>query len=494
VDRTEKQVKTIGVVLKEIVDNLTDIIVEWDLSGKILYISPQVEDILGYPPEKILGRKFLRYIHPEDVEHAAKRIQQAIQQGETELTNSFRLQHKMGHYLFCSGKGKIIHSKNGVRIASVVRDVTEQVNLENRLRASENRFRLVLDNMEDIVGIFDQKLNLEYINNAQEKLSGFTQAEVLNKSATEFIHPDDLEDCLRLFKDAFKTGSGSADYRIRRKNGDYLWFETKGNFFYNERGERKFLAISRDVTERKQLLEKLQRQNQELRKLDQLKEDFYADISHELRTPLTLIYGFTELLLRSENLEPEQMTDLRTVLRHTNKLKFLVDELLQYSHLKSGIVQLKEDQFKVSEIMEKLSQDLAPFIESKNLKINLQYEPDLSLKLDRTQITRVIKNLLTNAIKFSHSRGPIFIKSHINHGTWTFSIQDEGIGLGKEDLATLFHRFSKVQPALDLDLKGIGIGLALSKRIIDLYHGQIWAESDGPNKGATFIFQIQKAT
>jgi len=119
-----------------------------------------------------------------------------------------------------------------------------------------------------------------------------------------------------------------------------------------------------------------------------------------------------------------------------------------------------------------------------------KFTPDTELVLDKQQSMKVVRNLLSNAIKFSLPWGTIFIKSRIEEGLWTFSIQDQGIGILEKDIPHLFSRFTRLKPAENMNVEGIGIGLAICKKIMDLYHGTIWVESDGLNRGSTFSFQI----
>jgi len=129
-------------------------------------------------------------------------------------------------------------------------------------------------------------------------------------------------------------------------------------------------------------------------------------------------------------------------------------------------------------------------IQQKQVTIEEIIEPKMNIILDKIQIKKLLRNLLTNAIKFSFKGGKILIKSIINNGTWLFSIQDQGIGIQESDLSKLFSLFTRLKNRTEIDVTGLGLGLASCRKIVDAYGGTIWAESSGLNKGTTFYFQI----
>ena len=237
--------------------------------------------------------------------------------------------------------------------------------------------------------------------------------------------------------------------------------------------------------------EKLRKAIEELKELDRLKDAFYADISHEYRTPLTAIKGFTELLLQSNNLSKTQVADLEAILRNEARLERLVDDILAYSRLKSGRIPFTRDIFRASDVFNKLKNELAPLLKAKQLTIETEFAPDDELLFDRLQISKLMRNFFSNAIKFSFPGGKILITSTIKDGVWTFALRDFGVGIAAEDLPKLFSRFIKLEASRELNREGIGIGLAICKSIIDSYGGKIGVDSEGPNQGSTFSFQLE---
>jgi len=366
------------------------------------------------------------------------------------------------------------------------------------LRESENNYRLITENANDLIAVLNGNFKFEFINNQTfQRLLGYSQKDLLGRSALELLHPADVEIALKLVSEGTAIDEGTGELRIQRKNGTYIWVDVRGQRFFNKDGQKKALLITRDITERKRTeeklqdaFEKIQRQNVELQELNQMREEFYADVSHELRTPLISIKGYTELLLNSTNLKTIQQQDLRTILRNEQRLEHFIDEILEFASLKAGKIRLHKDSFRISEIIDELRADFQFQIHQRRLEIEENFGNNQILLLDRYKITSVVKNLFVNAVKFSHVDGKILIKSSVEDDCWDFSIRDSGIGILKIDLSKLFTRFSKLEQSNRMTLDGVGLGLSICKKIIDFYGGKIWVASEGLNKGATFSFQI----
>ncbi len=366
------------------------------------------------------------------------------------------------------------------------------------LRDSEMKYRLITENANDLIVVIDPGLNIEYINEKMSlKITGYSLNDLQTLNSDKLIHSEDQTKFRELVNETFAKGEGTGEIRIKDKLGKYVWFEVHCRIFKDQKNQTKIIVIARDISERKateeikaKLTEAIQRQNIELKELGILKDAFLADISHEFLTPLIAIKGFTELLLNAPNLDANQRKDLQAILRNELRLENLVHELLNFSGLRSGKVFLKKESFKIRDILKDLKNELKDMIQQKQVTIEEIIEPKMNIILDKIQIKKLLRNLLTNAIKFSFKGGKILIKSIINNGTWLFSIQDQGIGIQESDLSKLFSLFTRLKNRTEIDVTGLGLGLASCRKIVDAYGGTIWAESSGLNKGTTFYFQI----
>ncbi|MHA1279055.1 MAG: PAS domain S-box protein [Candidatus Helarchaeota archaeon] len=481
-----------------ITENANDLICVLNENFEFEYINEAAYyNVTGYTKEDLLGKSTLEFIDPTSLQDANKKLAEGFRAGGG--TGEARIRIKDGSYRWFETKGASFTDITGKKKALIIsRDITKRKEAEQKLRESEEKYRLITENANELICVVDGKYRFIYVNPQFTRVLGYPQDEILGKDGMQLIHPTDLMNIKKKVQLRQHGDVGRIDARVKHKKGYYIWFELTGQQYSDTYGKENYLLLMRDITERKSMeetrlkfFEQMERQNRELKEIDRMKDEFFADISHELRTPLVAIKGFSELLLKARNLDKIQRQDIQIILRNEIRLERLVGEILDYFRLKSRKVSFKEDTFRVSELLADLKKELEPIIQEKQVEIQEEYLPDGILLFDKFQITKVIKNLLTNAIKFSFPKGKILLKSVIENGIWTFAIQDQGIGMSKEDRTKIFSRFTRLDSAKGMNLNGIGLGLAICKKVIDIYRGKIWVESKGINKGSTFYFQLK---
>jgi len=339
-----------------IAENANDLIAIVNRHFEFEYINePLFFRVLGYEKGDLIGKTGLDLIHPDDLKLALNTIEKG--KDNREGIAQLRLKHKNGEYRRFELKGRAFEGKDGKTKAIIIaRDTTERwklteeiENQNKKLKESEEKYRLITENANDMIAILDENFNFEYINErTYQKILGYTKQDLIGQSSLKLLHPDDLEVLAKKIKGADMVEEGTIEVRNKRKDSTYIWVEVKGQRFTDKDSQRKALVITREITARKKseeelknALEKIQKQNEELKELDSLKDEFYADITHELRTPLTAIRGFTDLLLNSTTLDNGPKEDLQVILKNELRLEYLIDELLNYSRLKSGKIQYK---------------------------------------------------------------------------------------------------------------------------------------------------------
>ncbi|MFX1499136.1 MAG: sensor histidine kinase, partial [Promethearchaeota archaeon] len=233
-----------------------------------------------------------------------------------------------------------------------------------------------------------------------------------------------------------------------------------------------------------------------LKELDQIRNDLITRVSHELRTPLVSICGATELLLHYYNdaFGVEELELIEMVDRGSKRLKYLVNNLIDISRLKHKKLALKKQRHDLTIIIRECVKDFHFLIKEQKIDVTLNLPDTLFLNVDRLRIGQVFSNLLSNAIKNTPPYGKIQINLQLNEDGAKISITDTGIGLTKDEIERLFTRFGKIerygQEFEYLNMEGAGLGLYLSKEIVNLHGGQIWVESLGRYKGSTFVVKL----
>jgi len=239
----------------------------------------------------------------------------------------------------------------------------------------------------------------------------------------------------------------------------------------------------------------LEEQNRMLSEINKLKSDLFSRTSHELKTPLISIKGFTELLLKlhSYKLDSDVISILEEIKNGSMRLEDYINSLVESSQLDQGLLKLKKKKENLTFLIKYCVKQLQGMAKLREQEVKLNISDNIYANFDKEKIYEVITNLLINAIKYTPIGGTITIDSHQKNHHYIISIKDTGIGLTKKEIAQLFRQFGKIErygQGWDVGIEGTGLGLYISKELINLHDGKIWAESAGRNKGSTFYFSL----
>jgi two-component system phosphate regulon sensor histidine kinase PhoR len=231
-----------------------------------------------------------------------------------------------------------------------------------------------------------------------------------------------------------------------------------------------------------------------LKQLESTRQEFVANVSHELRTPLSLIKGFVETLLDGAKSDPELATRfLRTIEKHTDRLTYLIEDLLTISRLESGQIVMNLHQVELREEVAHVIEDLQARADSKNVKVHNNLPADLPARADTDRLHQVLFNLIENSIKYGRADGTVTIGGHLNAaGNAELWVTDDGPGIPAEARERIFERFYRVDRARSRDTGGTGLGLAIVKHIVQAHSGEVWVKSE-PGQGASFFFTLPTA-
>jgi signal transduction histidine kinase/FixJ family two-component response regulator len=317
------------------------------------------------------------------------------------------------------------------------------------------------------------------------------------------IHPEDKTRVLSAISESLQHGSDfDVEYRARKPNGDVRWLMVRGRLAYDDHGTPLRLAgVSMDITERKRLVEALQASESELadqaaqlRNNDRLKDDFLATLAHELRNPLAPIRTGLDLL--SAGPAPELATHTLDVMhRQLEHMVRLIDDLLDVSRITQGKLELKREPVLLSTAVDAAVEASRPAIERgrHTLQLSLTHET-LWMHADLTRVAQILSNLLNNASKYTASGGRILLSTRREANCALVEVTDNGIGIPSDRLEDVFRMFSQVNRAVDSSEGGLGIGLALVRRLVEMHGGTVTASSEGAGRGSTFTVRFPLAT
>ena len=461
-------------------------------NNQIKYVNQTMLDMFEYELDEVVDCDddfILKIIHSDDL-ILFKEVQKMRKLGDLSAKPyiSYRGITKSGNVKWIDQFSKIIIYKGLPAELITIVDITEKIEAQKRLQESEEKYRLISENANDLIAILDSKLKYKYVNEGYHGLLGYSKEEIYKSRAVDIIHPEDINRALKSFSKGLKTGTGTEELRVKTKDGKFILFEVKGKTFVDAFGEINALLISRDITERKKVEDKL-------REVSNLKSELLRRISHELKTPLISIKGYTELILsvHGYKLDDKIIESLNEIQEGCFRLENLINELLKTATFEDGKIHLNTDIEDLTFLIKFAVNELHGFAETRNQIIELQLHKKMITRFEKERVFEVLSNLLTNAIKYTPQGGKITISSEIRSESYIISVKDQGIGLTEEEKTRIFTQFGKIEhygKGLDILSDGTVLGLYIAKKTIELHGGNIWVESKGRNEGSTFYFSL----
>lgn len=348
---------------------------------------------------------------------------------------------------------------------------------------SEDRAQLLamLTSMVEGVMVLDYKGRILQVNPALERMFGVTRAETRGRPSLEVFGHSELN---ALVSSVLATRTGQKDEIILTPSGRCL--DVEASVAGGEQdNEACAVLVFHDITE--------------LRRLENIRKDFVANVSHELRTPLTSIKGYVEALLDGGKDDPEtSVRFLEIILKQSDRLNLILEDLLQLSKIESGQLQFKKEPLHIGSVIERTIAMIKPLAEKKQHRLRSQVAADLPLiSGDEERLVQVLANLLDNAIKYTPEGGQITVaarrispsRAEAPRTSIELTVTDTGIGIPEQDRPRVFERFYRVDKARSRELGGTGLGLAIVRHIVEGHGGQIWVEGNMPT-GSRFVVRL----
>jgi PAS domain S-box-containing protein len=364
--------------------------------------------------------------------------------------------------------------------------ITQRKLAETALKQSEEKYRELISTSTDGIISTDSQMRVIIWNQGAEKIFGYTEKEMLGQNILRIVPEKDRTRIGSKFAMMKKSGSrgnmnGVVELIGLRKDGIHIPIELS---LSTRKSEDAYIAtaIIRDITVRKEAEEKL-------RKIDRMKSEFLSNISHELRTPLQSIGGFTKLLMNGQVPDPATQQEFFQIIdRETQHLGNLINGLLDMSRLESGRFQINKRLIPIRETVIDSIKTFYSIAREKNITLNEEIPTDLpEMEVDDERMRQVIMNLLSNAIKYSDPGGSVTLRAEKQEEGLLFQVSDGGIGITPEAMPHLFERFYRAEDKLGRS--GAGLGLYITKQIVEAHGGNIWVESK-VNQGSTFSFSL----
>jgi PAS domain S-box-containing protein len=461
---------------------------EVDLAGNFTFVSDAACHHLGYSREELIGMNYRVYTPPEDVKKVFQAYNQAYCTGEPVECFSREMIRKDGRRIFIETSIFPLRNERGeiILFRGAGRDVTKRKQVEEKLLESEEKYRSVVERANDGICIIQDGI-IKYLNLRLAEMWGGTIENFIDTSFTKHLHSDDLPQMAERYKRRIAGGDVTSIYELAlvRSDGSKVYAEVNAGVITYE-GKPADLVILRDITER--------RKTEEARyELAQLKAEFFSNVSHELRTPLQSIMGFTKLMLQGKVPDHETQMEFLTIIdKQGEHLVSLIEDLIDVSRVASGRFEILRQRLSIEKIIDDALQSAYSVANEKGIIIN-RYIPETlpRMNVDGERLGQVMTNLLSNAVKFSNGGSEINVRAEVKDDELLVRVTDHGIGIAQEAMPHLFDRFYQVDSSMTRTVSGTGLGLYISKQIVEAHGGNIWVESE-LGKGSTFCFTIPK--
>lgn len=345
----------------------------------------------------------------------------------------------------------------------------ELANLKETTGRQLHRHQVFLESMSDGVMLVDAEGRIELVNAAFTRMFALPP-EVIGRQAGDSLR---IPEFTRLLRRAHEAG-GVLDAEIELPGVDRRLVQVSVTAMRETRGRTSGLVV---------LVHDLTR----LKQLENTRRDFVANVSHELRTPLSLIKGYVEtLLLGGPHKAATTERFLHTIHKHSDRLAFLIEDLLTLSKLESGALAMNFEPLRLRPLVDHVLEDLGDRRRSRNVELNNQVAPDLSVRGDANRLQQVFSNLVDNAIKYGRQDGHVQVGARCLNGKWIeVWVRDDGPGIPPEALNRIYERFYRVDKGRSREQGGTGLGLAIVKHIVQSHGGEVCTESE-VGKGTVF--------
>ena len=451
-------------------------VLEWDEQVK--------EHFFIEPSATVTIEIFYDRIHPDDRELTRSAIEASISSH-----NAYDIVYRTKHPI--TGEVKWIRALGGTDYASdgspihfdgITVDVTAQKLAEKRIAESEERYRGVITNMGEAFSMFDPDFNIIEANDAACQLAGMSRSQLIGSNHWEQF-PGTYESELGLmYRQVLLDGQSKFLQHHVFEDGRTIWFEVRA--FKVGPG---VAVLFRDVTERVEMIDTL-------KDTDQRKNEFLAMLAHELRNPLAPILTAAEILTHISETNPPIAAPTSVIHRQAKHMTRLIDDLLDVARVTQGHIRLQKNAIDIDEVISLAFEICEPQLQAKqqHLSLSIEKTSPLYVEGDMSRLVQCVANILTNAIKYTDTRGEIKISARSEEGDVIIEVTDSGSGIGPDLLPRIFELFVQSQRTLDRSQGGLGVGLAIVKRLIAMHGGRVSAFSQGEGLGSTFEIRLPR--
>ena len=472
--------------------------------GVFVKVNQGFAEISGYSAEEALGKDGLKlniWRSPEDRQRWAELMQREGSCSGLE----FEFRRRDGTVRTCLLSSRMVMIAGVPHAISIVHDITERKQIEEALRRSDARYRLIAENTSDVIWLFDpMQERFTFFSPSVHKLTGYSVTEAMAVSITDLLTPSSAQQVLSALHYMLHEWQGElttappwvAEIELIHRDGHEVQVEIVTTFVRDEDNRLMVLGVARDITARKQAEIELRLARQQAEAANRAKSAFLANVSHELRTPLHAVLGFAHLLSNDGELTATQREYLDIINRNGEHLLRLINDVLDLAKIEAGRYTYTPAPVDVRRLLADLQTLFCPRIEAKQLQlvVTCAEEVPAIILSDEAKIRQILINLLENAIKFTEV-GVVKLQVERSQQQILFSVEDTGVGISPLEQPYLFHPFFQGRQAVnDRSTGGAGLGLSISYELARVIGGNLSVYSAGEGCGARFTLTLPLRT
>lgn len=448
-----------------------------DEDGKVILVNSAFCKIVGLTSEKIEGKLLSEIYSPERKDETLRKHKERFRTGKIKAHTETLVTLYDGRKVWFEVSNSFVNIGGKKLLLAIFRDVTERKRLSEELAKSEKLFRNVWENSKDAMVIADQFGNIKMVNEALCKLVDLPEEDLIGSPISKVFHSQIQEQLFQTHLQKFFSNDMGLKFEGEAilHNGKKIWIDAKFSVLKTDQGNLYF-AIIRDITERKKLIDDLIRAKEEAEEANRLKSGFISLMSHEIRTPLNVILGFNNVIreLFDTGKDEEISKYFEAVEKAGKRLLNTINQILDISRIEAGEFDLKLKDIDINQKIREIINQLDVLAKNREIKFEISLDNSIpQLKLNEYCIDGILFNLINNAIKFSSPGLIIEIYSEKLNDKVSLRIRDYGIGMSEEYQKHLFQPFSQEEVGYARPYEGTGLGLALTKKFVELMGGEI---------------------
>lgn len=484
--RAEEALRTSEAELRAVFERAGSGAAEVDVAtGRFVRVNPGFCELTGRSEAELLTLTPADVTHPDDRERDMVAFAPMLRGDREEYTSEKRYLRPDGSSVWVILNVTLIRDARGRpwRTVGVVQDITARKQAEEALRRSEERLRRLTDTLPAYVWRTDAQGRTTYVNERWSEDTGLPVERLLGSGWLDLVHPEDRAAGEPAMRAALARGEALQwEYRCRMRDGGYRWLLTRTEPVREQGVVQGWIGTGIDIEDKK-------RAEAALREADRRKDEFLAMLAHELRNPLAPIRTSVELLrLRPGTASAARAHDV--IERQVQHLTRLVDDLLEVSRVTTGKVRIVRERVDARSIVAHAVEGVRALIEARRQRLEVDAAAEVVVEADRTRLAQVLGNLLHNAAKYTPEGGDIALSLARRGDEAVFTVRDTGVGIPADMLEHIFEPFVQVDRSLDRSQGGLGVGLTLARRLVELHGGTIVARSAGPGRGSEFVVRL----